>query len=131
MAEILAARTSLAECEMPGTFEAVRAEALFASGLQPSGSPSPDQVRRAVTTTLRRLGAAAARRGAAGEYGDHPDTAVARMRWALAMVRVVYPPPSMNPAPSPATRFRELIVASRVDSGHGPNTESRDRTATR
>ena len=56
MAEIPAARTSLAEYEMPATFEAVRAEALFASALQPSGSPSPDQVRRAVTTTLRRLG---------------------------------------------------------------------------
>ena len=45
MAEIPTAKTSLAECEMPGTFEAVRAEALFASTLQPSGSTSPDQVR--------------------------------------------------------------------------------------
>jgi hypothetical protein len=54
MAEIPAARTWLAECEMPGTSEAVRAEALFASALQPSGSASPDQVRGAVATMLQR-----------------------------------------------------------------------------
>jgi hypothetical protein len=37
-------------------FEAVRAEALFASKLQSSGSASPDDVRCAIATTLRRLG---------------------------------------------------------------------------
>jgi len=108
MAETPAARTSLAECEMPGTFEAVRAEALFASALQPSGSPSPDQVRRAVTTTLRQLGSTGCAAQADGEFGDHPDTAVARMRWALATVRMVYPPPSMTPVPS----LRPLAFAS-------------------
>jgi hypothetical protein len=56
MAEILATKTSLAGCEGAGTFEAARAGALFASTLQPSGSPSPGQIRRAVTTTLQRLG---------------------------------------------------------------------------
>jgi hypothetical protein len=108
MAEIPTARTSLAECEIPGTFEAVRAAALFASALQPSGSPSPDQVRRAVTTALRRLGSSGCAAQAAGEYGDHPDTAVARMRWALAAVRMVYPQPSMTQAPS----LRPLAFAS-------------------
>ena len=108
MAEILAAKTSLAEWRWPATFEAVRAEALFASTLQPSGSPSPDQVRRAVTTTLRRLGSQRLRGTAAAEFGDHPDTAVARMCWALATVRMVYPPPSMTPAPS----LRPLAFAS-------------------
>jgi hypothetical protein len=42
MAEILATKTSPPGGELPGAFEAVRAEALFASPLQPSGSPSPD-----------------------------------------------------------------------------------------
>jgi len=41
-------KTSLVRREMRGTFEAVRAEALFLSTLQPSASPSPDQIRRAV-----------------------------------------------------------------------------------
>jgi hypothetical protein len=108
MVEIPAAKTSLAEYETPGTFEAVLAEALFASGLQPSGSTSSDQVRRAATATLRRLGSSGCAAQAAGEFGDHPDTAVARMRWALAAVRMVYPPPSMTPAPS----LRPLAFAS-------------------
>jgi hypothetical protein len=108
MAEIPTAKTSLAEYGMPGTFEAVRAEALFASALQPSGSTSPDQVRGAIATTLRRLGSSGCATRTAGEFGDHPDTAVARMRWALATIRMVYTPPSMTPAPS----LRPLTLAS-------------------
>ena len=77
--------------------EAIRAEALFASTLQPSESRSPDQVRHAVATTLRRLGI----RGCAGhlaeEFGDHPHTAATRMTWALATVRTAYPVPSTVP----------------------------------
>jgi hypothetical protein len=108
MAEIPATRTPLARSEMSGAFEAVRAEALFASTLQPSGSTSPDQVRGAVATTLRRLGIGGCAARTAGEFGDHPDTAVARMCWALATVRMVYPPPSMTPAQGP----RPLAFAS-------------------
>jgi hypothetical protein len=108
MAELTTAKTSLAECEMSRTFEAVRAEALFASTLQPSGSTSPEQVRAAVATTLRRLGSSGCATRMAGEFGDHPDTAVARMCWALATIRAVYPAPSMTPAPS----MRSLAFAS-------------------
>jgi len=61
---------------MPGTFEAVRAEALFVSTLQPSGSPSPDQVRRAVATTLQRLGV----RGCAARVADGSVT-IRTLRW--------------------------------------------------
>jgi hypothetical protein len=100
MVETLATKTSLPGYEMPGTFEAARAEALFASILQPSGSPSPDQVRRAVATTLRRLGVRGCAAQMAGEFGDHPDTAPARMSWALATIHTVYQPPSMTTAPS-------------------------------
>jgi hypothetical protein len=99
MAEILATKTSLAGREPRGTFEASRAEALFLSALQPSGSPSPDQVRRAVTTTLERLGVRGCAGQVAGEFGDHPDTAVARMSWALAMINAVYPVPSVTSTP--------------------------------
>ena len=104
----MADRTSLARSEMPGTSETVRAEALFASTLQPSGSPSSEQVRRVVTTTLRRLGVGGCAARTAAEFGDHPDTAVARMRWALATIRAVYPPSSMTPALLP----RPLACAS-------------------
>ncbi len=108
MAEILAATTSLPGRQWPGTFEAFRAEALFASSLQPSGSPSSEQVRRVVATTLRRLGSGGCAARTAAEFGDHPDTAVARMCWALATIRAVYPPSSMPPAPS----LRPLAIAS-------------------
>jgi hypothetical protein len=108
MAEILATKTSLAGYEMPGTFEAVRAEALFVSTLQPSGAPSPDQIRRAIATTLQRMGVRGCAARVAGEFGDHPDTAVARMSWALATINTVYPAPSMTPAPGP----RSLAFAS-------------------
>jgi hypothetical protein len=108
MVEILATKTSLPGCEMPGTFEAVRAEALFLSTLQPSGSPSPDQVRGAVATTLRRLGVRGCAAQMAGEFGDHPDTAVARMSWALATIHTVYPARSMTPTPN----LRPLAFAS-------------------
>jgi hypothetical protein len=76
---------------MPSTIEAVRAEALFVSTLQSSDSPAAEQVRDAVATTLRRLGIRGCAAEVAGEFGDHPDCAVARMAWALATVRATYP----------------------------------------
>jgi hypothetical protein len=108
MAEILARKTSLPGGELAGTFEAVRAGALFVSALQPSGAPSPDQVRRAVATTLRRLGIRGCAARVAGEFGDHPDTAAARMSWALTTVTAVYPAPPITSAPGP----RSLAFAS-------------------
>jgi hypothetical protein len=76
---------------MPSTFEAVRAEALFASTLQSSESPAAQQVREAVTATLRRLRIKGCAAVVAGEFGDHPEIAVTRMAWALATVRATYP----------------------------------------
>jgi hypothetical protein len=73
------------------TFEAVRAEALFASDLQCSQAPKGDEVRTAVAATLRRFGIQGCAAQVAGEFGDHPDTAVTRMAWALALVRSTYP----------------------------------------
>jgi hypothetical protein len=89
-------------------FEAVRAEALFASPLQRSESPSPDQVRHAVATTIRRLGIRGCAAALAGEFGDHPDTAAARMNWALTTIRAAYPTPST----APVLTLRPLQLAS-------------------
>jgi hypothetical protein len=76
---------------MATTFEAVRAEALFASDLQSSQSPVGVEIRSAVATTLRRIGIQGCAARVASEFGDHPETAVARMSWALAQVRATYP----------------------------------------
>jgi hypothetical protein len=84
----------------PDASRALRAEALFASGLQSSESPSPEQVQRAVATTLRRLGVRGCAERLAGEFGDHPEVAAARMTWALATVRAVYPESIVGPGPA-------------------------------
>ncbi len=108
MAKILATSTSLSGCETPGRFDAVRAGALFVSPLQPSGAPSPDQVRRAVATMLRRLGTRGCAAQMAGEFGDHPDTAAARMSWVLTTIHAAYPAAPKTPAPG----LRPLAFAS-------------------
>jgi hypothetical protein len=76
---------------MLSSFEAVRAEALFVSTLQCSEAPAAPQVRDAVVRTLRRLGIKGCAAEVAGEFGDHPDSAVQRMAWAIATVRATYP----------------------------------------
>jgi len=108
MTEILATKTSLPGRGTPSTLAAVRAEALFVSSLQSSGSPSPDEVRHAVAVALRRLGVGGCAAQMAAEFGDHPDTAVARMNWALAMIHTAYPTQSRTPA----AHRRPLALAS-------------------
>ncbi|WP_433611630.1 hypothetical protein ACQP2P_44845 [Dactylosporangium sp. CA-139114] len=76
---------------MATTFEAVRAEALFASDLQGSQTPARSEIRMAIAATLRRVGVQGCAARVASEFGDHPETAVARMAWALAQVRATYP----------------------------------------
>jgi hypothetical protein len=73
------------------TFEAVRAEALFASSLQSSQEPATGEIRSAVAVTLRQIGIQGCAARVASEFGDHPETAVRRMTWALAQVRATYP----------------------------------------
>jgi hypothetical protein len=60
--------------------------------------PAPEQVRSAVATTLRWLGWRECAARTAGEFGDHPEAAVARMTWALATVRTVFPTSATAPA---------------------------------
>lgn len=90
------------------TFDNVRAEALFASLLQPADQPSADQVRDVVTTTLRALGIRGCAAHMASEFGDHPEIAAERMKWAKATIRMTYP---TRPA-TPALVLRPLAVAS-------------------
>ena len=87
---------------MESTFEAVRAEALFASTLQMSQGPLDTDVRAAVTHTLRRIGVQGCVASVATEFGDHPDTAPTRMDWALRMIRHAYAGSCMPEVFSPA-----------------------------
>jgi hypothetical protein len=62
--------------------EPTRCEALFASPLQGSESPTPGEVQQAIALAVREFGTGGCALRVAQEFGDHPDTAVARMRWA-------------------------------------------------
>jgi len=56
--------------------------ALFASALQQSDLPSVDVVAAAISAALERLGLAGCLDLMAQEFGDHPESASERMRWA-------------------------------------------------
>ncbi len=64
----------------------VRCAALFASTVQSSEQPSTRLLREAITQTVRRLGSRGCAAQVAQEFGDHPETAVSRMRWAREQV---------------------------------------------
>ena len=64
-----------------------RTGALFASDLQRSQQPTAEIVRNAVSATIRRLGCTGCSALVAQEFGEHPDAAVGRMRWARSAVR--------------------------------------------
>ncbi|MFI5896302.1 hypothetical protein ACIA5D_40000 [Actinoplanes sp. NPDC051513] len=70
---------------------AARAEALFTSQLATGSDPSYDAADKAIRLALRAHGGV---RGCAAdvaaEYGDHPDLAVPRMRWALELIDQLY-----------------------------------------
>jgi methylmalonyl-CoA mutase cobalamin-binding subunit len=57
-------------------------EALFASGLQPSDAPTADMVAEAIDYTVQAVGISGCVGQMAQEFGDHPDAAAERMRWA-------------------------------------------------
>jgi hypothetical protein len=82
---------------------AVWADALFVSVLQRSDQPDAGQVRKAVAAVVRAYGGEGCAQRVAQEFGDHPDTAVARMRWARAVAAEVFASPPV-PAPDSVRR---------------------------
>ncbi len=62
-----------------------RTDALFVSPLQRSDQPSARQVKEAVAAAIREFGRRGCAERVAQEFGDHPEIAVTRMRWARRM----------------------------------------------
>ncbi len=77
----------IGEFDMISTVEDLAAEALFVSDLQPSECPSCGAVEEAVTAMILRYGSDGCAAGVAAEFGDHPETAVSRMRWVRQALR--------------------------------------------
>ena len=64
------------------SIRAVWADALFVSALQRCDQPSTGQVQQAVASAVGVFGPHGCAERVAQEFGDHPETAVTRMRWA-------------------------------------------------
>ena len=71
----------------------VWADALFASVLQRSDNPSAGQVRKAIAAAVRAYGGLGCVQHVAQEFGDHPEAAVNRMRWARAVADELFASP--------------------------------------
>jgi hypothetical protein len=68
------------------TISTARADALFASSLQRSDQPTVAQIHGAIAAALAAFGIRGCAAQVAQAYGEHPETAVPRMRWARATV---------------------------------------------
>ena len=90
------------------TTRAIWADALFVSAVQRSDEPRRDQVRKAVAAAVRAYGDQGCAERVAQEFGDHPEAAVSRMRWARAAVDEAFGWP--EPAPDGTRGRPELPV---------------------
>jgi hypothetical protein len=72
---------------LSGRLLAVRTEALFASSLSAQREYTPVEIAAAISDAI---GTHSSIRGCAAEvaaaYGEHPETATRRMRWARAVI---------------------------------------------
>jgi hypothetical protein len=78
---------------------ACQADAIFASELQRCDEPSAGQVRQAVAAAIRAFGYSGCAELVAQEFGDHPETAVIRMRWARAVAGAAFADSALKSGP--------------------------------
>ena len=83
---------------------ALRADALFVSALQRSDDPSAAQVRHIIAAAVREYGGQGCAERVAQEFGDHPETAVVRMRWARALASEAFRGSAAEPSARPDAR---------------------------
>jgi len=86
----------------------VQADAIFASELQRGDELSADQVRQAVAEAIHAFGCSGCAGRVAQEFGDHPETAVIRMRWARAVAREAIA--DSVPEPGPQADAGALLI---------------------
>ena len=96
------------------SISAARADALFVSALQRSEEVSTGQVRQAVATAVRAFGSRGCAERVAQEFGDHPDTAVARMRWARTVAAETFGGSGPGPAHTLPPAQPSLALAARA-----------------
>jgi hypothetical protein len=72
------------------TLTNVRCQALFVSPVQPSEHADSARARAAIQQAIQQYGSRGCAARVAQEFGDHPDTAPARMRWARSLVATAF-----------------------------------------
>ena len=80
------------------------ADALFVSALQRSDDPSTAQVQHAIAAAVREFGGLGCAGRVAQEFGDHPETAAVRMRWARALASEAFRGSAAEPSACPDAR---------------------------
>lgn len=103
---------------------ASQADAIFASRLQYGDEPSAGQVRQAVAAAIRAFGYSGCTERVAQEFGDHPETAVIRMRWARAVTREAFTETAPDPDPCPDAEPL-LVVGPRLPAGETSDSPGR------
>lgn len=96
------------------TISTARADALFASALQRSDEPSARQVHQAIAAAIAAFGIRGCAARVAQAYGEHPETAAPRMRWARAAVTSAYGGARPEPAGACGTRPPRRPVPGRA-----------------
>jgi len=85
----------------PRSIHAIRADALFTSTLQRCDNCSAGQIRQVIAQTISSYGRSGCAGQVAQEFGDHPETAAARMRWARVAVGKAFATAAPEPSPHP------------------------------
>ena len=106
-------------------FRGLHADALFASGVQRCDEPDAAEVRQEIAVAIRAFGCSGCAGRVAQEFGDHPETAVIRMRWArsaagAAFAESAQPDPRADASGWHAVRPRLPAVRVAGSPGAGP-----------
>jgi hypothetical protein len=87
------------------TMIAMCCDALFASPMQRSDLPTLPEVRHAIVRAPQEYGGRGCAARMAHEFGEHPETAASRMRWARLLVAEAF---DTERAPATTTKVRHL-----------------------
>jgi hypothetical protein len=104
-------------------FRGLHADALFASGVQRCDEPDAAKVRQAIAVAIRAFGCSGCTGRVAQEFGDHPETAVIRMRWAHSAAGAAFAESAPQPDPGADASgwhaVRSRLSADRVAGSPG------------
>ena len=110
--ELLLRRLTMRPPNHSPSIHTVRADALFASTMQRRDDCSADQIRLVIAQTIKTYGGQGCAGRVAQEYGDHPETSAARMRWARAAADRAFATasPKLGWLPAGRTKSRRSVL---------------------